>query len=59
MNVANLGVGVCIAFVFSWPITLLIIGFIPLLVIGGFFQTIALAGFAKENKSILEQAGSV
>jgi hypothetical protein len=59
MNIANLGVGICIAFAFSWPITLLIIAFIPLLIIGGIFQTKALAGFAEENKKVLEQAGSV
>ncbi len=59
MNVANLGVGVVIAFAYSWPITLLIIGFIPLIVIGGIFQMKALSGFAKSNKDILEQAGSV
>lgn len=59
MNVANLGVGICIAFAFSWPITLLIIGFIPLLIIGGIFQTKAISGFAEENKKILEEAGSV
>ncbi len=59
MNVANLGVGIIIAMVYSWPITLLIIAFIPLLIIGGIFQTQALAGFAKSNKEILEIAGSV
>lgn len=59
MNIANLGVGVIIAFVYSWPITLLIIAFIPLLIIGGVFQMKALAGFAESNKSTIEQAGAV
>lgn len=59
MNVANLGVGIVIAFFYSWPITLLIIAFIPLLIIGGIFQTQALAGFAESNKEILETAGSI
>jgi ATP-binding cassette subfamily B (MDR/TAP) protein 11 len=59
MNVANLGVGICIAFGFSWPITLLIIGFMPFLIIGGIFQTKRLAGFAKKDKEILESAGKV
>lgn len=31
MNVSNLGVGIVIAFAFSWPITLLILGFVPFL----------------------------
>lgn len=59
MNVANLGVGIVIAMFYSWPITLLIIAFIPLLIIGGIFQTQALAGFAKTNQEILQTAGSV
>lgn len=59
MNIANLGVGIIIAFVYSWPITLLIIAFIPLLIIGGIFQMKALAGFAESNKTTIEQAGAI
>ena len=56
---ANLGVGICIAFAFSWPITLLILAFVPLIVIGGVFQTKLMTGFAGKDKEILEQAGKV
>ena len=59
MNFGNLGVGVLIAFGFNWPITLLIIAFVPLIVIGGIFQTKLMTGFAGKDKEILEQAGKV
>lgn len=35
MNVANLGVGLVLAFFYGWSITLVIIGFLPFLVISG------------------------
>ncbi len=59
MNCANLGVGILIAFAFGWAITLLILGFVPFLIIGGVFQTKLMTGFASKDKEILEQAGKV
>ena len=59
MNVSNLGVGIIISFAFSWPITLLIIGFVPFMIIGGFIQTKMLAGFSGKDKKVLEEAGKV
>lgn len=55
----NLGVGIIIAFVFSWPVTLVILGFIPLMILSGVFQTKLMTGFSSKDKSVLEKAGSV
>ncbi len=59
MNIGNLGVGLVLAFVYSWSITLLILSFIPLMIIGGVLQTKMLTGFSKKDKDILEDAGKV
>ncbi len=59
MNVSNLGVGIIIAFIFSWPITLLILGFMPFLILGGVFQTKMLAGFSGHDKKNLEESGKL
>lgn len=45
-NVSNLGVGLIIAFVYGWSLTLLILAFIPFMIIAGFLQTYLLTGFA-------------
>ena len=59
MNVANLGVGIVIAFVYSWAVTLVILAFVPFLVIGGFLQTQLFTGYASKDKEILDEAGKV
>jgi ABC-type multidrug transport system fused ATPase/permease subunit len=59
MNLGNLGVGLVLAFVFGWAITLVIIAFIPFLVVGGILQTKMMVGFAGKDKKILEEAGKV
>ncbi len=59
MNISNLGVGIIISFAYSWPITLVILAFIPLIIIGGVLQTKMLTGFSKKDKEILEEAGKV
>ncbi|KAK7110228.1 ATP-dependent translocase ABCB1-like isoform X2 [Littorina saxatilis] len=57
MNFANIGTGLIIAFIYGWQLTLLIIGFLPLLILGGFLQIRILAGVAGSNKTALEEAG--
>jgi hypothetical protein len=59
MNLSNLGVGIILSFVYSWSITLLILAFIPLLIVGGVLQTKMLSGFSKKDKEILEESGQV
>ncbi|OQV12032.1 Multidrug resistance protein 1A [Hypsibius exemplaris] len=48
-----------IAFVYSWKLTLVILAFIPLVVIGGAFQNKVLVGQAGKNQKQLEGAGKV
>jgi hypothetical protein len=59
MNLANLGVGIILSFAYSWSVTLVILAFIPLMIIGGILQTKMLTGFSKKDKEILEEAGKV
>ena len=50
---------IIVAFVYSWVMTLLILGLIPLVFIGGTLQIQAVAGHAEANKKSLEKAGKV
>ena len=59
MSLANVGTGIAIAFIYGWQMTLLILAFLPLLVLGGFFQVRMLAGISGSNKAALEEAGKV
>ena len=59
MNIANMGTGLIIAFIYGWQLTLLIIGFLPLLIIGGYLQIRIMSGVAGSNKTALEEAGKV
>jgi ABC-type multidrug transport system fused ATPase/permease subunit len=59
MNFGNLGVGLCIAFAYSWVITLLIFGFLPFVIVSGILQSKMLTGFSGKDKKILEEAGQV
>lgn len=56
-NVAALGIGIILGFVFSWQLALLILGFIPFMVIGGYLQSRLMTGFASKDKQIFEDAG--
>ena len=47
-NVSNLGVGLILAFIYGWALTLLILAFIPFIIIAGFLQTYLLTGFANK-----------
>jgi len=56
---ASLGVGMIIAFIFGWKLSLVALAFVPFMVIGGLLQGYLEIGlFSKETK-ILERAGSV
>ena len=59
MNIGNLGVGLAIAFFYSWAITLLILGFLPFIILSGVLQTKMLTGFSGKDKVVLEEAGQV
>ena len=59
MNISNFGVGLVIAFVYGWAITLLILGFVPFMIISGVLQTKMLTGFSAKDKEVLEEAGQV
>lgn len=59
MNLSNLGVGIILAFVYSWAVTLVILGFLPFLIIGGVLQTQMLTGFSSKDKEVIEEAGKV
>ncbi len=48
-----------IAFVYSWVLTLLILGVVPLLLIAGALKVKAVTGHATKNKKTLEKAGKV
>jgi len=45
-NISNLGVGIILAFIYGWSLTLLMLAFIPFMIIAGFLQTYLLTGFA-------------
>jgi len=47
-NVSNLGVGMVLAFIFGWSLTLLMLAFIPFMIIAGFLQTYMMTGFANK-----------
>ena len=58
-NLAALGTGVILSFVFAWQLTLLILAFVPLMVAGGFLQNYLMTGFSSKNKEVHENAGKV
>ncbi|CAF1472610.1 unnamed protein product, partial [Rotaria sordida] len=58
-NFASLGVGIILAFMFSWQLTLLILGFIPFLVVGSFLERYLATGFASKDKKLFEDVGKV
>ncbi|KAL4222180.1 ABC transporter B member 11 [Mactra antiquata] len=59
MSVTSIVAGIVIGFIYSWQLTLLIIAFLPLLMIGGFLQMKMLTGAAGKNKEALESAGKI
>lgn len=59
MSVSSLGVGLVLAFIYGWPVALVVLGFTPFLVLGGVLQTKMLSGFSSKDKEIIEEAGKV
>lgn len=59
MNFANLGVGIVVAFISSWVISLVIIAFIPLTILAGILKTKLLTGYISKDKETIEEAGKV
>ena len=50
---------IIIAFVYSWMLTLVLIGFVPVFIISGILEVKALTGHAGDSKKALEDAGKV
>ncbi|XP_024142686.1 bile salt export pump [Oryzias melastigma] len=58
-SLTSIGASFIIAFYFSWKLTLVILGFLPLIGLSGVFQAKMLTGFANEDKKAMEAAGRV
>ncbi|XP_039267520.2 ATP-dependent translocase ABCB1-like [Styela clava] len=58
-NFCSLGVALGIAFAYGWKLTLLTIGFVPFLMIGGFLEMALLMGQGDEDKQIYEEASKI
>ncbi|CAF4163470.1 unnamed protein product, partial [Rotaria sordida] len=58
-NISNLGVGIILAFIYSWSLTLIMLAFVPFMIIAGFLQMYLLTGFTTKDKKVLENAGKV
>ncbi|KAK6964306.1 multidrug resistance protein 1A, partial [Biomphalaria glabrata] len=59
MGFSNMGVAIIISFIYGWQLTLLILGFMPFIVLGGMMEVMLLAGQAGKNKEALEESGKV
>lgn len=58
-NVSNIGVGLVIAFVIDWRLSLVMLAFIPLISITGLVEARVLRGSVASDKKDLEKAGKV
>ncbi|XP_069589185.1 bile salt export pump-like [Ranitomeya imitator] len=58
-SITNIAASFIIAFYFSWKLSLVVLGFLPLIGLSGVFQAKMLTGFANQDKKALEEAGKV
>ena len=58
-SLSCLGAGFVIGFIYSWKLTLMIIGFVPFILAAGMLQMKIMGGSAKQSQSSLEGAGKV
>ena len=47
-NISNLGVGIILALIYGWSLTLLILAFVPFMIVAGFLEIYLMTGFANE-----------
>jgi len=59
MNAVTMVVGLTIAFIYGWQLSLVLLALLPLIVIGGAMQLLVLGGLAKEDDKALADAGQV
>jgi hypothetical protein len=59
MNIGNFGVGVALSFAYAWAITLLILGFVPLIILSGAVEVKLMTGFSGNDKDTIEETGKL
>ncbi|XP_054636825.1 ATP-dependent translocase ABCB1-like [Dunckerocampus dactyliophorus] len=58
-NIANMGTGLILAFVYGWELTLLILVTVPVMIVAGAFKIKFITGQAVEEKKELEKSGKI
>ncbi len=59
MGLGSIGIGLILAFIYGWKLTLVILAFVPVVMIGGAFQIKVQTGFTAASKEGLLAAGKV